>query len=121
MHELAVTESILNISIKHAQGASAARVTDIYIILGQLASIVDDSVQFYWDIISEGTMCQGALLHFTRVPARLVCQKCGHEYGILSEMEPCPQCGSYQVKVVAGEEFWVDSIAIENEGEEIPK
>jgi hydrogenase nickel incorporation protein HypA/HybF len=40
-------------------------------VIGRLASIVDDSIQFYWDMISEGTICQGAKLHFKRVPAEL--------------------------------------------------
>ena len=120
MHELAVTESILNIAEKHAVQAGASKITDIYITLGQLSSIVDDSVQFYWDIISaDKPICQGAALHFQRIPARLVCLACAHEYEIPTELEPCPQCGSFQVKVLAGEEFWVDRIEIEKSGEEL--
>ena len=118
MHELAITESIINIAVKHAQAAKATRVTDIYVTLGQLSSVVDDSVQFYWDMISEGTLCQGALLHFTRVPARLVCLECGTEYGIEQEMEPCPKCSSFKMKLLSGEEFFLDSIAVEKLEEE---
>ena len=113
MHELSVTESILNIATKHAQTANARRVTDIHIVLGQLASIVDDSVQFYWDLISQDTLCMGARLHFKRIPAKLSCQDCGTEYSLPAELTPCPQCGSMHIKVVSGEEFWLDSIEIE--------
>ena len=59
MHELAVTESILNIAVQHASQAGAVRVTDLNLVIGQLSSIFDDSVQFYWDMISEGTICAG--------------------------------------------------------------
>lgn len=117
MHELAVTESVLEICTKHAQAAGATRVTDIYITIGQLASIVDDSVQFYWDIISQDTMCAGAQLHFERILARLACQECGHEYTIETVLESCPKCGSYAVKVISGEEFYVNSIEVEKEEE----
>ncbi len=113
MHELAVTESILDISLKHANQANASQVTDIYIVIGRLSSIVDDSVQFYWDMVSQGTICEGAQLHFDRVPARLLCLNCGTEYTLARELEPCPQCSSAQVKVLSGEEFRVDSIGIE--------
>ncbi len=118
MHELAVTESVLNIALKHAGQANASKVTDIYLVIGQLSSIVDDSVQFYWDVISADTLCQGATLHFERIPARLACQSCGSEYAITSALEPCPTCGSFSVRVTAGEEFYVDSIAIEHANEE---
>ena len=64
MHELSVTESILEISLRHANKVNAKRITNLYLVIGQLASIVDDSVQFYWDIISKGTIAEGAMLHF---------------------------------------------------------
>ncbi len=115
MHELAVTESILSIADRHAKEAQASRVTDIYIVIGQLSSIVDDSVQFYWDIISEGTICAKAQLHFQRIPAKMLCMDCSHSYTLEGELSLCPQCNSARVQVTSGEEFWLDSIEIEKE------
>ena len=115
MHELAVTESILNIAVKNAEEASAARVTDIHLVIGQLSSIVDDSIQFYWDIISDGTICKGAVLHFERIPAKIQCQECHTEYNIENGLTACPECQSVKVKVINGEEFWLDSIEIEKQ------
>lgn len=113
MHELSVTESILSIALKHASLAQAARVTNIHIVLGQLSTVVDNSVQFYWDLVSQDTICKGATLHFERVPAKLLCLDCNTEYLLPGELSPCPQCGGYQVKILTGEEFWLDSIEIE--------
>lgn len=118
MHELAVTESILGIANKHALQAGATRVTDIHLVIGRLSSIVDDSIQFYWDMISQDTLCEGAVLHFKRIPARLKCMNCMNEYELDRELEPCTACGSLQVKVMAGEEFYLDSIEIEKEPQE---
>lgn len=115
MHELAVTESILEIATRYAAQANAVRVTDIYLVVGQLSSIVDDSVQFYWDYLSEKTICKGAVLHFQRIPARMKCQDCQKEFELENQLEPCPGCGSYRLIVTAGEEFFMDSIAVENE------
>jgi hydrogenase nickel incorporation protein HypA/HybF len=113
MHELSITESLLEITLRHAASAGANRVTDLYLVIGELSSIVDDSVQFYWDIISEKTIAAGAMLHFERVPIELTCLNCGNQY-IPGERDfACPNCRSEQVKVVAGEEFYVDSIAVE--------
>ena len=114
MHELAVTESILNIALEHAKRANASRVTHLHLVIGKLASVVDDSVQFYWDTISQGTMCEGAQLHFEHIPARLTCQDCGTTYTIDSELTLCPQCKGGRVKIISGEEFHLDSIDIEN-------
>lgn len=112
MHELAVTENILEISQNHAKTAGAIQVTDIHIIVGQLASIVDDSVQFYWDMIAKGTICENAKLHFERIPAELSCENCQATYHLEQELTPCPACGSNRVKILSGNEFRVDSIEI---------
>jgi hydrogenase nickel incorporation protein HypA/HybF len=113
MHELSVTESILSIAVDAAQKESASRVTHVYLVLGRLSSIVDDSVQFYWDAISQGTLCEGAMLHFERIPARMACIDCGSTYTLDGDLEPCPKCGSNHIQVISGDEFRVDSIEIE--------
>ena len=117
MHELAVTQSILEICLRHAEEASASKITDINLVVGQFSSIVDDSVQFYWDTISDGTIAKGAQLHFRRVPVRLACQSCRNEYAPAGEILACPQCGSVEVKVIAGEEFQLEAIDIETGSE----
>ena len=114
MHELPVTESILEITLRHAEAAGAARVTDIYLVIGQLASIVDDSVQFYWDMISADTIAAGARLHFKRIPAELLCLDCQERYQPGEGELACPQCGSRRVKVVAGEDFRMEAIEVES-------
>jgi hydrogenase nickel incorporation protein HypA/HybF len=113
MHELPIAENILHIALDHAAQAGASRVTDLHLVIGQLSSIVDDSIQFYWDIISQETLCAGATLHFERVPATLRCQDCGHTYTLTRELMACPQCDSIRLKVIAGEEFRLESIEVE--------
>ena len=113
MHELSVTESVLEIALNHAAKADAVRVTAVNLTIGQLSSIVDDSVQFYWDMITENTICAGSKLTFQRIPAVFRCSNCGFEYQLSSESTPCPKCGSYLNTLFSGEEFYVDSIEIE--------
>jgi hydrogenase nickel incorporation protein HypA/HybF len=115
MHELPVTENILEISLRHANEAQADRVTDIHVVIGRLSSLVDDSIQFYWDIISDGTICKGAQLHFRRTPAKILCLNCASDYELEGELTLCPNCGSAHVKVVSGDEFWLESIEIEKD------
>ncbi len=97
MHELPVTESVLRIVLDHAQRAGARRVVRVNLLLGELSSILGDSVQFYWDLIAEGTLAEGAELRFQRVPAEL----------------RCLACGSARVKVANGDQFLVESIEVE--------
>ena len=113
MHELSVTESILEIAIRHAQAQKAKKITGLYLVIGQWSSVVDDSVQFYWDMVSEDTICSGAKLHFTRIPAEFLCNDCHKTFNMDQQLAPCPHCGSMRVKITAGEEFFLASIEIE--------
>lgn len=112
---MAVTENILGIALRHADEAGATRVQSIQLKIGDLASIVDDSVQFYWDLLSKGTLCEGSVLEFTRIPSLIKCMDCHHEYGLKTGLSPCPKCGSIHIQVIRGEEFFVESITIEKE------
>jgi len=111
MHELMVTESILEIALRNAEQAGAERITDIYLLIGELSSIVDDSVSFYWGIISEGTAAAGSSLHFNRIPAEFSCQVCDHKFG-LQENLLCPNCDSTQITITAGREFFLESLEV---------
>jgi hydrogenase nickel incorporation protein HypA/HybF len=113
MHELSVTESLLKIAVEHAEKADAERVTDLNIVIGDLASMVDDSIQFYWDIIAKDTIAEGATLHFRRVPAELQCNTCGEKYKPTDKELVCPKCGGVGAKIITGEEFFLESINVE--------
>lgn len=113
MHELSITQSLLDLAVRHARAAQATRVTALTVVVGQLASLVDDSVQFYWDIVAQGTLCEGARLHFVRLPAEFACQQCGHRYPLAGALTTCPQCDSAEVRVVQGEELRLESLDIE--------
>ena len=113
MHELAVTQGILGVSLRHAEQANAKRITDINLVIGQFSSIVDDSVQFYWDIVADGTIAQGAILHFNRVPGEMTCGSCRNSFPPDDETFSCPSCASRSVRITKGEEFRVESIDVE--------
>jgi hydrogenase nickel incorporation protein HypA/HybF len=113
MHELSVTQALLDLVVERAAAAKAARVTDIHIEIGQLASYVDESVQFYWDLISGGTAAEGANLHFNRTPMSLQCTHCGTAFPPDGETFSCPACGSQQVQVTSGGEFLLVGLDVE--------
>lgn len=119
MHELAVTQNILDIALRHAAAAGAGRITDIYLVIGELSSIVDDSVQFYWDFVSEGTPAAGATLHFRRVAAEMHCPACDHRYSPRQDLT-CPLCGSSRVRITAGETFRLEAIDVADSAEGVP-
>ena len=114
MHEYAVTENIVDIVCRHAAKAGANHVRRVYLVIGELSSIVDESVQFYYDFISQGTLAEGAELAFRRVQVEVECGACGHVWQPDDVDWTCPQCGQARARVKAGREFYVESIEVED-------
>jgi len=112
VHELSVAESILEITLRHAASAGAARVTDLHLVIGDLSSVIDDSLRFYWDLISKGTPAEGANLHFKRIPITVECLDCGTRYEARRGDLRCVRCGGERIRIVAGREFLLEAIEV---------
>ncbi len=114
MHELSITQSILDIALRHAQQANAVQILVINLVIGELTGFVDDSIQFYFDFLSKDTIAQHARLNFQRIAPLARCHACGAEYTPPdSRLWTCPECEALGGEVIAGREFSVASIEIE--------
>jgi len=76
MHEASITESMLSLALEKAKEAKAVKVTSINLIVGELAGVVPECVQFYFDVISKNTIADGAKLIFEIKPTQIQCRKC---------------------------------------------
>ncbi|ADJ26696.1 hydrogenase nickel insertion protein HypA [Dehalogenimonas lykanthroporepellens BL-DC-9] len=117
MHEMAVTQSLLDIVIKEAEKAGAKKVNAVNLVIGELSGLVDDSVQFYFDFLTKDTIADGSRLVFRRVPARMKCRACEAEFSPEPDEWVCPQCDQWQAEVVAGKEFYIDSIEVDDDAD----
>ena len=113
IHEYSVTKGLVNIVLEEGKRANAARITEIRLVIGDLSTIIDDSVQMYFDIIAEGTLAEGAKLVFKRVPSEFMCKNCGHVFVKPVKGFDCPNCGGVGTPTGKGKEFYVESIEVE--------
>jgi hydrogenase nickel incorporation protein HypA/HybF len=118
MHELGVTQRLLDLALDHAAHAGGTHVTDLHIAIGALSTFCEDAVSFCWEHLAQGTACDGARLHFRRIPAELTCQDCGDVHPLRDELGPCPRCGSRRLRVTAGDDLLLESLEVETATEE---
>ena len=113
MHELSVTQSVLDVALAHAEKVGASRILRIHLTVGDLSGIVSESVQFYFDFVSKDTPAEGAALIFRHVPAQFRCKECGATYEPEGSDWTCPLCDALRPEVVGGRELLVESIEVE--------
>jgi len=113
MHELGITQSILSIALEKANEAQASKITRINLIIGELSGIVDDCVQFYFDLLSKDTIAAEASLSFERTPNKLRCRNCATVFSPNELDWTCPNCRQANVDIISGRECRIESIEVE--------
>jgi len=114
MHELGLTQSILDIAVEHAVKNGAAKISQVNVKAGKMTAIVEDSMQFFFEYLAGDTIAAGAQLVIEHVPIVIRCLQCGKESEVEQlDIYTCPHCGEHAVELVSGREFFVDSIEVE--------
>jgi hydrogenase nickel incorporation protein HypA/HybF len=108
MHEMAITQSVVDAVCEHAAGR---HVHSVRVEVGALCAVVPDSMQFCFGLAAEGTVADGARLDLDVQPGAARCRTCGAEFDLTDLILLCP-CGSADVEVLAGRELRILSMEV---------
>jgi len=114
MHELSIASSIVEAVTESAAAYPGARVKAVRLRVGALASVVQDSLQFCWELATEGTPLAGAALVINVLPVIVHCAACGIDSqldGVQSFR--CPHCGQIAADLRQGRELEIESIELD--------
>ena len=106
MHELTITQNILDIVLEHAQEAGATKITRINLVIGEMTGVVEECVRFYLGVISRGTAAEEAELAVRRVPITARCHECGEHFEVREFRWACPRCDGTRSDIVGGKELY---------------
>lgn len=115
MHELQVTESILEIVLKHAKMNSVERVLSVSLRIGEMSDLEDEWMQRYFDYLSRGTLAENAKLKIERTPVVMACDECGRSFEVdMKKMEEiqCPDCGGGRYTLVSGRDYYIKDMEV---------
>ncbi len=113
MHELSITQSILSIALEKARAVQANKITKINLTIGELTGIVDDCVQFYFNLLSKDTIAAEASLAFEQPPTKLRCRNCSTTFSPDNLNWACPNCQEQKIEIISGRECYVSSIEVD--------
>ncbi len=114
MHELSIAVSIVEAVTESASAYPGARVKKVRLRVGALASVVDDSLQFCWELATEGSPLAGSSLVINRLPVIVHCDACGVDAEIEGVQSfRCPHCGEPAADLRQGRELEIESIELE--------
>jgi hydrogenase nickel incorporation protein HypA/HybF len=108
MHEMALTQSVVDAVCEHAAGRHVQTVT---VEIGALCAVVPDAMQFCFELATEGTVADGARLDLNVQPGSAHCRSCGETFELHDLILLCP-CGSADVEVLAGRDLRILSMEV---------
>lgn len=113
MHELAVTEGILDMVLNEAKKRNVERVVAINLVVGEMTGIEEDCIRFYFDILSENTPAGGAKIAVKYEKPLFRCTGCDKVFERKNFTFSCPYCGYPGVLAQKGAELYIESIEVE--------
>ncbi len=114
MHELSIASIIVEAVTESASAYPGARVKEVRLRVGALASVVEDSLQFCWELATEGSPLAGAALVINKLPVIVHCDACCVDTEIDGVQSfRCLRCGEQAADLRQGRELEIESIEIE--------
>lgn len=105
MHELSLTQNLIEIAEEHARRENATAITSVTMEIGALSGVLPEAVEFAFEACTKGTLADGATLNIHHIPALGRCQKCGQDCEMESLLDGCSACGSFALDILKGQEM----------------
>ena len=107
MHELSITQSMLDIVLDHARRHAAQKVVKVRVVIGKMSGVAVESVRFCFEAVTKETLAEGAALEIEEVPYAGKCAECSTAFEIQDYTLACPRCSSTDIEITGGRELYV--------------
>lgn len=114
MHELSIVSCIVDTVTESLAAYPGVHVKEVRLRVGVMAAVVEDSLQFCYGVVTQGTPLAGSALVVKTLPIKAHCTPCDRAVEIASiQSMRCPHCGTPSTQVLQGRELEVEAIEIE--------
>lgn len=103
MHEVGLMRDALELALNHAARQGATRIDSITMRLGDACGVDAESLRLAFDIVTPGTIVEGARLVVEPVAVLCYCLRCRLEFRPSDAFFTCPQCNLTGVEVRDGQ------------------
>ena len=110
---MSIAQSIIEIANNYAAKENAKVVSELDLLIGTLAGIEFESLEFALEVCKKGTIMQNAKIIINKVKAKAKCMDCNSEFEVVNLFDACPSCQSYSTQLLCGKEMQVKSLLVD--------
>ena len=93
MHEAVIAQGLFDAIEKEAQ-KQKAKPLSATVTCGLLNAVNDEVLQFAFEAIGKGTICEATKLKIDHRPLQEQCERCDEQFDVDISKPLCPSCGS---------------------------
>ncbi|MDJ0944388.1 MAG: hydrogenase maturation nickel metallochaperone HypA [Kiloniellales bacterium] len=112
MHEMALSQSLIEVIEEQARLQDFARVRSVTVELGCLGHVDAHALRFCFDVVTRRTIAAGSRLIIVDRPGRVACLDCGAIGDVAERILVCPDCGSERVMVDGGDQIRLTELEV---------
>ena len=112
MHEMSLAEGVLQVIEDAARAQEFAKVTAVWLEIGQLSGVEVEAMKFCFDAVVRDSIAEGARLEIIATPGTGWCMQCSKPVPMTEVFGECPDCGSHQMQVTGGTEMRVKELEV---------
>jgi hydrogenase nickel incorporation protein HypA/HybF len=105
MHEVGLMQRALEIALEYAARHGAQHIHRMTLRVGALSGVVPEALSFAFDVITPGTIAEGAGLELDTVAVVCFCPACEQEFTPPDLFYECPRCRQLSTQVRRGQEL----------------
>ena len=114
MHEIAIAQGLFD-AIEKESKKQKAKPLSAKMTCGLLNTVNDDVLQFAFDAICKGTICEATKLNIDHKPLQGQCEKCDKQFDIEISKLLCPHCGAGDFQLLPDEPIMLQEIEFDTE------
>ena len=112
VHELSLMNDALELAIAHAHAEGGSKIHRIVLQVGDRSGVVAEALAFAFDVVSRGTLADGATLDIQTMPALCYCHHCRTNFQPSGWIDECPTCQRISTDLRQGHELQLASLEL---------
>ncbi|MEY2984170.1 MAG: hydrogenase expression/formation protein HypA [Cyanobacteriota bacterium] len=110
MHEVSLMEQTLAIAVEQARQHRASCIHRLTLNVGQQSGVVPEALAFAFDVVSQGTIAEGAVLTLIDIPVTCRCDQCHANFRPSDWVYICPHCHQISQTIIDGKQLELASL-----------
>ena len=112
MHEIGIIRQLLRTVSDFAAERGITEILEVVVDCGELSLVIPEYLHTVYPAVTKGTILEGTKLVVEPVPGYAECDECDEIFNVVEHKGYCPNCGSFEKKILSGRDFSIREIRV---------